>query len=73
MRYVLDSDIKEVFVEFDALHDRTSEGVAQCVFKNINKYGCAVKLFAQTNDGATVMASNLNDVQAKINQKIPRA
>ena len=51
LRYVLDSDIKEVFVGFDVLKDRTVGGVTECIFKNFDKYDCVEKLVAQTYDG----------------------
>lgn len=37
------------------------------------KYSCVEKLVAQTHDGAAVMASELNGVQAKIKEKVPEA
>ena len=39
----------------------------------LNKYDCVTKLVAQTYDGAAVMASELNGVQAKIKEKVPEA
>ena len=73
LRYVLDSDIKEVFIGFDILKDRTVGGVTECIFKNLDKYDCVEKLVAQTYDGAMVMASHLNGVQVKVREKAPAA
>ena len=73
LRYVLDSDIKEVFIGFDILKDRTVGGVTECIFNNLDKYGCVEKLVAQTYDGAMVMASHLNGVQVKVREKAPAA
>ncbi len=37
LRYMLDFDIKEVFIGFDILKDRTVGGVTECIFKNFDK------------------------------------
>ncbi|XP_076034499.1 zinc finger MYM-type protein 1-like [Oratosquilla oratoria] len=73
LRYVLDSDIKEVFIGFDILKDRSVGGVTECIFNHLDKYNCAEKLVAQTYDGALVMGSRLNDVQVKVRERAPVA
>ncbi|XP_014785651.1 uncharacterized protein LOC106867105, partial [Octopus bimaculoides] len=73
LRYVLDSDIKEVFIGFDILKDRTVGGVKERVFNDLDKYDCCEKLVAQNYDGAIVMASNLNGVQVKVREKASAA
>ncbi|XP_076035906.1 uncharacterized protein LOC143021925 isoform X3 [Oratosquilla oratoria] len=73
LRYMLDSDIKEVFIGFDILKDRTVGSVTECIFSNLDKYNCGEKLVAQTYDGAVIMASHLNGVQLKVREKSPAA
>ncbi|XP_032882331.1 uncharacterized protein LOC116976613 [Amblyraja radiata] len=73
LRYILDSEIKEAFKGFDKPKDRTATSVTECIFNNLDKYTCAEKLVAQTYDGAMVMASNLNGIQAKGREKAPSA
>lgn len=54
-------------------NDRTAGAVTDYVLSALDKFNCFGKLVAQTYDGAAVMASSLNGVQAKIREKIPEA
>ncbi|XP_053550665.1 zinc finger MYM-type protein 1-like isoform X2 [Bombina bombina] len=77
LRYVMSSEgtfeVKEAFLGFDEVIDRRAPAIANYVFGVLEKYNCFEKLVAQTYDGAAVMASDLNGVQAKIKEKIPEA
>ncbi|KAJ4930678.1 hypothetical protein JOQ06_024986 [Pogonophryne albipinna] len=74
LRYVDTSDVKEAFLGFDDVSDdRRAPAIADYVLGVLGKYNCVEKLVAQTYDGAAVMASALNGVQAKIREKVPEA
>ncbi|XP_053571536.1 zinc finger MYM-type protein 1-like [Bombina bombina] len=66
-------EVKEAFLGFDQIVDRRAPAIANYVLGVLEKYNCLEKLVAQTYDGASVMASDLNGVQAKIKEKIPEA
>ena len=53
--------------------DRRGPAIAEYVLGVLEKYDCVHKLVAQTYDGAAVMASELNEVQAKIKERVPEA
>ena len=53
--------------------DRRTPAIAGYVLGVLKKSHCVDKLVAQTYDGAAVMASELNGVQAKIKEKVPEA
>ncbi len=74
LRYVSGSEVKETFLGFDDVSDdRRATAISEYVLVVLDKFDCAHKLIAQTYDGASVMASHLNGVQAKIREKIPEA
>ena len=78
LRYVVskevDCEIKEAFLGFDDVSDdRRAAAIAEYVFAVLEEYNCVNKLVAQTYDGASVMASELNGVQARIKERIPEA
>uniref|UniRef100_UPI0037E77704 zinc finger MYM-type protein 1 n=1 Tax=Semicossyphus pulcher TaxID=241346 RepID=UPI0037E77704 len=78
LRYVAkteaDCEVKEAFLGFDDMSaDRRAPAIAEYVLGVLEKYNCVDKLVAQTYDGAAVMASELNGVQAKIKEKVPEA
>lgn len=63
--------MKEAFLGFeDVSDDRRAPAVATYVLGVLEKYSCVKKLVAQTYDGAAVMASELNGVQAKIKDEV---
>ena len=69
-----DCEVKEVFLGFnDVGADRCAPAIAEYVLGVLEKYDCINKLVAQTCDGAAVMASELNGVQAKTKEKVPEA
>ncbi|XP_077380638.1 zinc finger MYM-type protein 1 [Festucalex cinctus] len=73
LRYVSGSEVKEAFLGFDDVNDRRATAVANYVLGVLDNLNCTQKLVAQTYDGASVMASELNGVQAKIRDKVPEA
>ena len=78
LRYVATSEVacevKEAFLGFDDVSDdRRAAAIAEYVFGVLEKYDCVRKLVAQTYDGASVMASELNGVLAKIKERVPEA
>lgn len=67
-------EVKEAFLGFDDVSDdRRAAAIAEYVFGVLEKCDCVRKLVAQTYDGASVMASELNGVQAKIKERVPEA
>ena len=76
LRYVAKTEasceVKEAFLGFDDVSaDRRAPAIAEYVMGVLEKYTCVEKFVAQTYDGASVMASDLNGVQAKIREKVP--
>ena len=53
--------------------DRRASAIAQYVLRILQKFNSVEKLVAQTYDGASVMLSELNRVQAKIKEDVPEA
>ena len=53
--------------------DRRASAIAQYVLGILQKFNCVEKLVAQTYDGASVMSSELNGVQAKIKEHVSKA
>ena len=53
--------------------DRRTSAIAQYVLGILQKFNSVEKLVAQTYDGASVMSSELNGVQAKIKEDVPEA
>ena len=78
LRYVATTEagceVREAFLGFDDVSkDRRAPAIAEYVLGVLEKYDCVEKLVAQTYDGAAVMASELNGVQAKIKERVPEA
>ena len=70
LRYVTDSGIKERFIKMvDVSGNKRAADLATLAFEFLEEYGCTDKLIAQCYDGAPVMASGLNGVQAKVKEK----
>ncbi|KAJ3587858.1 hypothetical protein NHX12_011453 [Muraenolepis orangiensis] len=66
LRFVTDRGVKERFVKFeDVTGKKRAEDVAALALGFLEEHGCMDKLVAQCYDGAAVMASGLNGVQAK--------
>ena len=53
--------------------DGRASAVARYVSGILQKFNSVEKLVAQTYDGASVMSSELNEVQAKIKEDVPEA
>lgn len=67
-------EVREAFLGFDDVgEDRSASAIADYVLRVLRKYRCVDKLVAQTYDGASVMASDLSEVQAKMKAKVPEA
>nr|XP_061843687.1 uncharacterized protein LOC133624088 [Nerophis lumbriciformis] len=75
LRYVTTTGgVKEAFLGFDDVSgDGRAAAVARRVFGALEKYDCVAKLVAQTYDGALMTASELDEVQARIRDRIPEA
>lgn len=68
LRYVTDeSKLVERFLGFfNVSEDQTAEGLFNLMNSVLQKFEFKTKLIGQCYDGASVMAGNLNGVQAKI-------
>ncbi|XP_041850455.1 zinc finger MYM-type protein 1-like [Melanotaenia boesemani] len=75
LRYVTATGVKECFVKFvDVTSGRRADDLAALIFHFFEEYECSLdKVVAQCYDGAAVMASGLNGVQAKVKEKVPMA
>ena len=75
LRYVTDSGVKERFIRFeDVTSGKRADDIAALIFRFLEEHECSLdKLVAQCFDGAAVMASGLNGVQAKIKERAPMA
>jgi hypothetical protein len=69
-----DGKVEERFLRFtDASSGHSANSVFNHAVEILNDFECSPKLIAQTYDGATVMASQLAGVQAKIHEQYPNA
>ncbi|KAK1874902.1 Zinc finger MYM-type protein 1 [Dissostichus eleginoides] len=75
LRYVTDTGVKERFVRFeDVTSGKRADDIAALIFRFLEEYECSLdKVVAQCYDGAAVMASGLNGVQAKVKERAPMA
>ena len=75
LRYVnKHGDVCERFIKFnDVSNDRCASAIADLSLAQLRELGCLEKLVAQSYDGAAVMGSDLNGVQAKIREDVPEA
>ena len=66
--------IKGAFLWFDdIIDDRRASAIAQYVLGILQKFNSVKKLVAQTYDGASVMSSELNGMQANIKEDVSKA
>ena len=66
--------VKEAFGGFDDVSDdRQASAIAQYVLGILQKFNSVEKLVAQTYDGASLMSSELNGVQAKVKEDVSEA
>ena len=75
-RYMCEASyvVKKTFLGFDDVSDgRRASAIAQYVLGILQKFNSMEKLVAQTYDGASVMSSELNGVQARIKGDVPEA
>lgn len=69
-----EGDIQEFFLGFhDVNESRNAEGLCNVLCNVLQKYDVQSKLVAQTYDGASVMAGELNGLKAKVNELAPQA
>ncbi|KAK9531031.1 hypothetical protein VZT92_010483 [Zoarces viviparus] len=74
VRYVTDTGVKERFVRFDDVTgNKRADDIAALLIQFLEDHDCLDKVMAQCFDGAAVMASGLNGVQAKVKDKAPLA
>ncbi|XP_068426943.1 zinc finger MYM-type protein 1-like isoform X2 [Clinocottus analis] len=74
LRYVTDTGVKERFVRFnDVTGHKGADDIAALLIRFLEDHNCLDKVVAQCYDGAAVMASGLNEVQAKVKEKAPMA
>ncbi|KAJ4425901.1 hypothetical protein ANN_27527 [Periplaneta americana] len=73
LRYATsDGVIQERFVGFsDVTADQTASALADQVIDYIAQYDFGSKIVAQTYDGAVIMSSEINALQAKVREKFP--
>ncbi|KAK1883805.1 Zinc finger MYM-type protein 1 [Dissostichus eleginoides] len=57
----------------DVTEDKRAEAIATRLLEFMRESGCIDKVVVQCYDGAAVMASGLNGVQAKVKETIPQA
>ncbi|KAL1251970.1 hypothetical protein QQF64_019766 [Cirrhinus molitorella] len=74
LRYVTDTGVKERFVRFeDVTSGKRADDIAALIVRFLEEYECLDKVVAQCFDGAAVMSSGLNGVQAKVKERVPMA
>lgn len=74
LRYVTDGGVKERFVRFeDATSVKRPDDIAGLIIRFLEENECLNKVVAQCFDGAAVMSSGLNGVQAKVKERAPLA
>ncbi len=75
LRYVTeDKGVKERFLKFEDVTDKKrANDLAALIIQILESYDCKTKLVAQCYNGAAVMASGLNRVQALVTETIPQA
>ncbi|KAL7634777.1 UNVERIFIED_CONTAM: hypothetical protein RMT77_015154 [Armadillidium vulgare] len=75
LRYITnDYELVERFIGFtDVSNDRSTDALANHVFRCVENLKCENRLIAQTYDGATTDTDNLSELRAKVNEKYPSA
>lgn len=75
LRYVdSTANVQERFIGFtNVSSDKTAAALFQHVEGVIAEYNVGNKLIAQTYDGASVMAGNINGLKTKVQEKYPQA
>jgi hypothetical protein len=71
LRYTTDGDVKERKFE-DITEDKWAVAVAARIISFLEMCECKAKVVAQCYNGAAVMASGINGVQAKVTETIPQ-
>ena len=74
LRYVTDTGVKERFVRFeDVTSGKRADDITALIVCFLEECECLDKVVAQCYDGAPVMSSGLNGVQAKVKERAPMA
>ena len=74
LHYVTDAGIKERFVSFtDVSGGKRADDIAALIIRFLEEHQCLDIVVAQCYDGAAVMASGINGVQAKVKERAPTA
>ncbi|KAK3566262.1 hypothetical protein QTP86_030551 [Hemibagrus guttatus] len=74
LRYVTGTGVKERFVRFeDVTGGKRADDIAGLIIGFLLENECLGKVVAQCFDGAAVMSSGLNGVQAKVKERAPLA
>ncbi|KAI5637529.1 zinc finger MYM-type protein 1-like [Phthorimaea operculella] len=74
LRYFVNAEVVDRFIKYvDVSSDRTAATLSSTILEILKEYDCLSKLIAQTYDGAAVLSSDLNGVQALVRQKCPLA
>jgi hypothetical protein len=74
LHYVTDAGIKERFVSFtDVSGGKRADDIAALIIRFLEEHQCLDIVVAQCYDGAAVMASGINGVQAKVKERAPIA
>ena len=74
LRYFRDSEVVDRFIKYvDVSADRTAVTLSSIILEILEEFDCVSKLVAQTYDGAAVLSSQINGVQALVRQKCPQA
>ncbi|TNN00797.1 hypothetical protein fugu_012043 [Takifugu bimaculatus] len=74
LRCVTDTGVKERFVRFeDVTSGKRADDIAGLIIRFLVENECLGKVVAQCFDGAAVMSSGLNGVQAKVKERPPLA
>ncbi|CAD0200538.1 unnamed protein product [Chrysodeixis includens] len=74
LRYFRDSEIVDRFIKYvDINADRTAVTLSSIILEILEEFDCLSKLVAQTYDGAAVLSSQIDGVQALVKEKCPQA
>ncbi|CAB3244944.1 unnamed protein product [Arctia plantaginis] len=74
LRYFRDSEVVDRFIKYvDVSTDRTAATLSSIILEILEEFDCVSKLVAQTYDGAAVLSSQINGVQALVRQNCPQA
>ena len=73
LRYMVDNSVKERFLEFIEVKDKTAIGLSTAIKHVLEPLGLTDKLVAQTYDGAAVMRGSVGGMQILMKESYPNA